>query len=73
MDKDSFIVYITTGYIHKNIVETRFYASYYELDCNCHWKAVTKREKQKKLMALMKDELGKKGHEKICWIKSKNL
>ena len=32
----NFIVYITTGYIHKNIVETRFYASYYELDCNCH-------------------------------------
>ena len=30
-------------------------------------------KKKKKLIELMKDEFGGKNHEKICWIKSKNL
>ena len=31
------------------------------------------KRKNKKLIELMKDEFGGKNHEKICWIKSKNL
>ena len=31
------------------------------------------KEKKKKVIGLMKDELGRKNHDKICWIQSKNL
>ena len=59
MDTDSFIVYIKTD-IHKDIREniaTRFDTSNYELD--------RKRKKWKSEKM--------KNHEKLCWIKSKNL
>ena len=55
MDTDSFIVYITTHDIYKDIaedVETRFDTSNYELH--------TPRRKIKNVIGLMKDELGGK-------------
>ena len=57
MDTDSFIVYIKTDDIYKNItedVETRFDTSSYELD-----RPLPKGE-NKKVIGLMKDELGGK-------------
>ena len=54
MDRDSFILYINTDDIYKNIaegVETRFDISDYELD-----RPLPKR-KNKKVMGLLKDEL----------------
>ena len=57
MDTDSFIVYIETDYFYKDIaedVETRFDTSNYELD-----RSLPKR-KSKKVIRLMKDELGGK-------------
>ena len=56
MDTDSFIVYVRTDYIYKNIadVETRFDTSNYELN-----KPLPK-GKNKKVIGLMKDELGGK-------------
>ena len=57
MDTDSFIVYIKTDDIYKNItedVETRFDTSNYELD-----RPLPKGE-NKKVIGLMKDELGGK-------------
>ena len=50
----SFIVYIKTDYIYKDIaekIETRFDTSNYELDRPLH------KEKSKKVIGLMKDEL----------------
>ena len=70
MDTGSFIVYIKTDDIYKDIVEdveTRFDTSDYELDRPLH------KGKNKKVIRLMKDELGRNNHEKICWIKNKNL
>ena len=67
MDTDSFIVYIKTDDIYRDItedVENRFDTSNYELD------RLLSKEKKKKVIALMKDD---KNHDKICWIKSKNL
>ena len=54
MDTDSFIVYIKIDYIYKDIadVETRFDASNYELD------RPLPKEKNKRVIGLMKDELG---------------
>ena len=56
-DTFSFIVYIKTGYIYKDIaedVETRFSTSNYELH------RPLPRGKNKKMIGLMKDELGGK-------------
>ena len=56
MDTDSFIVYVRTDYINKNIadVEKRFDTSNYELN-----KPLPK-GKNKKVIGLMKDDLGGK-------------
>ena len=57
MDTDSFIVYIKTDDIYKDIaedVETRFDTSNYELD-----RSLLK-SKSKKVIGSMKDELGGK-------------
>ena len=59
MDTDSFIVYIKTDDIYKDVaedIETRFDTSNYKLD-----KPLPK-GKKKKVIGLMKDELG----EKLC-------
>ena len=48
-------------------VETRFDISNYQLD------RPLPKEIKKKVNGLMKVELGEKNHDKICWIKSKNL
>ena len=66
MDTDNFIAYIKTDDIYKDIVKdvkTRFDTSNYEID------RPLQRGKIKKVIGVMKDELG----GKICWIKSKNL
>ena len=60
MDTDSFIIYIKTDDIYKNIaedVETRFNTSNYELECNSIERPLPK-GKSKKITGLMKDELG---------------
>ena len=57
MDTGSFIVYIKTDDIYKDIAgdfQTRFDTSNYELDRSL------KKEKKKKLIGLMQDELGGK-------------
>ena len=57
MDADSFIVYIETNDTYKDIaqdVETRFDTSNYELD------RLLPKEKNKKVIVLMKDKLGGK-------------
>ena len=62
------IVYIKTDDIHKNIaedVETRFDTSNYELD-----KPLPK-EKKKKVIGLMKDELGGKIMTKFAGLRTK--
>ena len=70
MDTDNFIVYIKADDIYKDIaedLETRFDTSNFELD------RPLPKEKTKKVIGLMKDELDGKNLDKICWIKSKNL
>ena len=70
MDTDGFFIYIKTDDISNDIVEdveTRFDTSNYELDRSLP------KGKYKKVIGLIKDELGRKKHDKICWIKSKNL
>ena len=62
MDTDSFIVYIKADDIYKDIaedVETRFDTSNYELECNSIDRPLPK-GKNKKVIGLMKDELGGK-------------
>ena len=69
MDTVSFIAHIKTDNFYKDIaegVETRFGTSSYELDRSFL------KGKNKKVIGLIIDELGK-NHERICWIKSKNL
>ena len=64
MDTESFIVYIKTDGIYKDIaedVETRFDSSNYQLE-----RPLPKGE-NKKVIRLMKDQLG------IFWINSRNL
>ena len=59
MDTDSFIVYIKTDNIYKDIeedVETRFDTSNYELKCNSIDRPLSK-EKNEKLIGLIKGEL----------------
>ena len=57
MDRDSFIIYIKTEDIYKDIVgivETRFHTSNYELD------RPLSKGKNKKVIELMKKKLGRK-------------
>ena len=57
-----FIVYIKTDDIYEDItedVETRFDTSNYELECNSTERLIPK-GKNKKVIGLMKDELGRK-------------
>ena len=57
-----FIVYIKTDDIYEDItedVETRFDTSNYELECNSTERPIPK-GKNKKVIGLMKDELGRK-------------
>ena len=57
MDRDSFIIYIKTEDIYKDIseiVETRFHTSNYELD------RPLSKGKYKKVIELMKNKLGRK-------------
>ena len=63
------MLYIETDDIYKDIaaVETRFDTSNYELE------RPLPKAKNKKVIGLMKDELGGKIMTKICWTKSNNL
>ena len=68
MDTDSFIVYIKTDDIYKDIaknVETRFDTSNYQLD-----RSLLK-GKNKKVIGLMKDELGGKIMTKFVGLRAK--
>ena len=68
MDTDSFIVYIKTNDIYKDIeeyVETRFDTSDYELD------RPLPKAKNKKVIGLTKDELGGKITTKFVGLKAK--
>ena len=70
MDTDSFIVYIKTDDIYKDIaedVETRFDTSNYELD-----RLLPKAKKQKSHW-INERSIRWENYDKICWIKSKNL
>ena len=67
MDTDRFIVHVKTEDIYKDITEdvgTRFDTLSSELG------RPLPEEKNKKLIGLVKDELG---GQRICWIKSKNI
>ena len=68
MDTDSFIVYIKTDYIYKGIaknVETRLDVTNYELD------RPLPKAKNKKVIGLMKDELGRKITTKVVGLRAK--
>ena len=68
MDGDSFIVYIKTDHIYEDIaedVETRFDTSNYELD------RLLPKGKNKKVIGLMKDELGGKIMTKFVGLRAK--
>ena len=68
MDTDSFIVYIKTNDIYKDIeedVETRFDTSDYELD------RPLPKAKNKKVIGLTKDELGGKITTKFVGLRAK--
>ena len=71
MDTDSFIVHIKTEYIYKVIskdAEKRFDTPNYEVD------RPLPIGKIKKVIGLMKDELGRIfNHQKIDWVMTKNL
>ena len=67
MDTDSFIVYIRTDDIYKEIakvIETRFDASSYKLD------RLLPKGKNKKVIGLMKDELGRKVRTKFSGLRA---
>ena len=68
MDTDSFIVYLKTDDIYKDIaedVETRFDTSNYELD------RLLPKGKNKKVIGLMKNELGGKMMTKFVGLRAK--
>ena len=68
MDTDSFIVYVKKLYIYKDIVEgvkTRFDTSNYELD------RPLPKAKIKKIIGLMKSELGGKNMTKFVGLRAK--
>ena len=67
MGTDSFTVYIKTDDIYKNIaedVETRFDTSNYELE------RPLPKEKNQKVIELMKDELGEKVMKKFVGLRA---
>ena len=73
MDTNSFIVYIKRDDIYKNIaedVETRFDTSNYELEFN-HIDRPLLKGKNKKVIGLMKDELGGKIVTKFLGLRAK--
>ena len=73
MDTDSFIVYIKTDDVCKDIaedVETRFDTSNYELEFNSIDRPLPK-GKNKKVIGLMKDELGGKIMTKFVGLRAK--
>ena len=73
IDTDRFIVYIETDDIYKDIaddVETRFDTSNYELECNSIDRSLP-RGKNKKVIGLMKDELGGQIMRKFVELKAK--
>ena len=75
MDTDSFIIYIKTDDIYKYIgvdFETKFDTSRYELELNSLDKPLSK-GKNKKVIGLIKDELGGKNMTNHFWTKSKDL
>ena len=59
-DTESFIVYIKTDDICKDIVdiEIRFDTSNHELECNSIERSLPNRKYEKSIIGLMKDELG---------------
>ena len=73
MDADSFIGYIKRDNIYKNIaedVEIRFDTSNYELECNSIDWSLPK-GKNKNVIGLMKDELGRKIMTKFVGLRAK--
>ena len=73
MDTNIFIVYIKTDDIYRGIaedVETRFDTSNYELESNSLERPLPK-GKNKKLIGLMKDELGGKIVTKVVVLRAK--
>ena len=70
MNTDSFVEHIKAKYIYADVAEeneTRFDTLNYELDRPLPTRG------NKKAIGLIKDELGWKKREIICWIKNKNL
>ena len=72
MDTNSFIAYIKTDDLYKDIadVETRFDTSNYELECNSNERPLPK-GKNKKVIGLTKDELGRKIMTKFVGLRAK--
>ena len=73
MVTDSFIVYLKTDDIYKDIAEdvkTKFDTSNYELECNFIDRVLLK-GKNKKLIGLMRDELRGKIITKFVWLRAK--
>ena len=73
MDTDSLIVYIKADDIYKDIavdVESRFETSNHELECNSIDRPLSK-EKNKKVIGVMKDELGGKIMTKFVGLRTK--
>ena len=74
-DTDSFIVYIKTDDIYyKDIAEEferRFDMSNYESECSSIERPLPKGKSKK--IKINKRWIRQKNHDKICWIKSKNL
>ena len=73
MNTDSLTVYIKTKDIYKNIpenVETRLDTSNYEFECNSLDRPLPK-GKNKKVIELMKDELGGKTMTKFVALRAK--
>ena len=73
VDTDSFIVYIKTDGIYKDIAEaaeTRFDTSSYELECNFIERLLPK-GKNKKQTGLMRDKLGGKIMAKFVGLRAK--
>ena len=74
MDTDSFIVYIKTDDIYKDIAEdvgTKFDTSNYKLECNYIERPLPK-GKNKRVIGLMKYELGGKIMTKFVGLRVKN-
>ena len=73
MDTDSFIVYIKTDDIYKDIaedLETRFETSNYESECNSIDRPLSKGN-NKKPIGLMKDKLSGKVMSKFVGLRAK--